>query len=204
MPQLEDGSLQGGGVQGARPGSPQVGVILGFPGRVTEELRAWRESFGDHMAEAIPAHITLVTTTETDDWDATERHVRDVASRTAPFRVSLRGTGSFRPVSPVVYVNVAEGFDECVRLHRRLQRGPLERTLPFPYHPHVTVAHDLPQEGLDLAQDALKSYSESFTVASMGLYEHDADGFWQLREELDFGTRSEVPPAGDRQRHQRH
>ena len=140
------------------------------------------------MAEVIPAHITLVTTTETHDWEAAAEHVRSVAARAEPFRVELSGTGSFRPVSPVVYLNVTDGFDECVRLHKELQQGPLERDLPFPYHPHVTVAHDVPAEQLDAAESALGSYTESFTVASMGLYEHDSEGFWQLREELRFGT----------------
>ena len=167
--------------------APLVGVILGFPDDVAAELRAWRASFGDPMAGVIPAHITLVTTTETEDWDATVSHVRRVASRQAPFRVTVAGTGSFRPVSDVVFLNVSEGFDECVQLHAQLQRGPLERELPFPYHPHVTVAHDVDSVRLDEAEEALRNYSTSFTVASMGLYEHDADGLWQLREELDFG-----------------
>jgi 2'-5' RNA ligase len=165
---------------GARDGqAPLVGVILGFPDEVADEIRGWRASFGDPMAGVIPAHITLVTTTESEDWGATVSHVRRVASQQAPFRVTISGTGSFRPVS--------EGFDECVRLHAELQRGPLQRELPFPYHPHVTVAHDVESERLDAAEEALKNYSTSFTVASMGLYEHDADGLWQLREELDFG-----------------
>ncbi|NUP75506.1 MAG: 2'-5' RNA ligase family protein [Sinomonas sp.] len=167
--------------------APLVGVILGFPEEVAAELRSWRASFGDPMAHVIPAHITLVTTTETEDWDATVSHVRRVASRQTPFEVTIAGTGSFRPVSEVVYLNVEQGFDECVRLHSELQRGPLERELPFPYHPHVTVAHDVESERLDAAEEALKNYSTSFTVASMGLYEHDAEGLWQLREELDFG-----------------
>lgn len=167
--------------------SPLVGVILVFPDDVAEELREWRASFGDPAADVVPAHITLVTTTETDDWDATIDHVRSVAARQAPFRVTIAGTGSFRPVSDVVYLNVLEGFDECVKLHSELQQGPLERDLPFPYHPHVTVAHDVDAERLDEAEFVLKNYSTSFTVASMGLYEHDADGLWQLREELDFG-----------------
>jgi 2'-5' RNA ligase len=167
--------------------SPLVGVILGFPADVAEELREWRASFGDPAAHVVPAHITLVTTTETEDWDATVDHVRSVAARQVPFRVTIAGTGSFRPVSDVVYLKVAEGFDECVKLHAELQRGPLERELPFPYHPHVTVAHDVDAERLDEAEFVLKNYSTSFTVASMGLYEHDADGLWQLREELDFG-----------------
>ncbi|GAA2200195.1 2'-5' RNA ligase family protein [Sinomonas flava] len=198
MPDFEEGT-EPDGVAPAGPTSPLVGVILGFPDRVAAELRAWRASFGDPMADLIPAHITLVTTTATDDWDAAVRHVRSVARRARPFTVGLKGTGSFRPVSPVVYLNVLDGFDQCVRLHEELQQGPLERDLPFPYHPHVTVAHDVPAERLDEAETALGSYSESFTVASMGLYEHDADGFWQLREELDFGTgaaKTEGPDAG--------
>ncbi|WP_077490345.1 2'-5' RNA ligase family protein [Sinomonas mesophila] len=187
MPELDNARTAGGAAPAAAP-APLVGVILGFPERIARELRSWRASFGDPMAEVIPAHITLVTTTETDDWDATVDHVRSVAAGAEPFRVELAGTGSFRPVSPVVYLKVTDGFDECVRLHEALQQGPLERTLPFPYHPHVTVAHDVPTEQLDAAESALHSYSESFTVASMGLYEHDAEGFWRLREELRFGA----------------
>lgn len=188
MPGFEDGTIEETPGTAGGADRPLVGVILGFPDTVAQELRAWRASFGDRMAEVIPAHITLVTTTETSDWDAAVRHVRAVAAQARPFTVRLNGTGTFRPVSPVVYVNVEEGFEECVSLHSQLQQGPLARTLPFPYHPHVTVAHDLPPERLDEAQSGLESYSAAFTVDSMGLYQHDADGFWQLREELKFGA----------------
>jgi 2'-5' RNA ligase len=165
-----------------------IGVILGFPREIAEELQRWRASFGDPLAATVPAHITLVTTTVTQDWEATCRHVRNVARRQKPFTVTIAGTGSFRPVSPVVFLKVEAGFRECVSLHRKLQSGPLQRDLPFPYHPHVTVAHDVAPECLDEAERALKNYRASFPVASMGLYEHDDNGIWQLREELDFGT----------------
>lgn len=141
------------------------------------------------MAEVIPAHITLVTTTMTQDWEATRSHVREIASQQEPFNVTIAGTGSFRPVSPVVFLNVEDGFGDCVNLHRQLQSGPLERELPFAYHPHVTVAHDVAPESLDEAETVLKDYRATFPVASMGLYEHDDNGIWQLREELDFGTK---------------
>ena len=101
--------------------------------------------------------------------------------------VTIAGTGTFRPVSPVVFLNVEDGFGDCVNLHRKLSR-PLKRELPFAYHPHVTVAHDVAPESLDEAETVLKDYRASFPVASMGLYEHDDNGIWQLREELDFGT----------------
>ena len=58
-----------------------VGVILKFPPEIAAELQRWRASFGDPMAGVIPAHITLVTTTMTQDWEATRSHVREVAAR---------------------------------------------------------------------------------------------------------------------------
>ncbi len=171
--------------------SSSVGVILGFPPDIAAELQQWRASFGDPLAGVVPAHITLVTTTPTHDWEATLAHVRDVARRQSPFMVTIAGTGSFRPVSPVVFIKVEEGFDECVELHEKLQQGPLQRDLPFAFHPHVTIAHDVSPESLDEAETVLKSYKATFPVVSMGLYEHDADGIWQLREELDFGTETD-------------
>jgi len=168
-----------------------VGVILGFPAEIAEELQRWRASFGDPLAEVVPAHITLVTTTPTSDWEATRQHVREVARCQSPFMVTIAGTGTFRPVSPVVFINVEDGFQDCVDLHNKLQRGPLERDLRFAYHPHVTIAHDVAPESLDEAETVLKNYKATFPVVSMGLYEHDADGIWQLREELDFGTETD-------------
>ncbi len=183
-PDAADAGDNGQGSEGI-----SIGVILGFPDEIAEELQRWRASFGDPMAEVIPAHITLVTTTMTQDWEATRSHVREIASQQEPFNVTIAGTGSFRPVSPVVFLNVEDGFGDCVNLHRQLQSGPLERDLPFAYHPHVTVAHDVAPESLDEAETVLKDYRATFPVASMGLYEHDDNGIWQLREELDFGTK---------------
>lgn len=176
-----------------------VGVILGFPAEIAEELQRWRASFGDPLADVVPAHITLVTTTPTRDWEATLEHVREVARQQSPFKVTIAGTGTFRPVSPVVFINVEDGFENCVDLHEKLQQGPLHRELPFAYHPHVTIAHDVAPENLDEAETVLRNYRATFPVVSMGLYEHDADGIWQLREELDFGTKTDndgARPAG--------
>ena len=158
---------------------------------IAEELQRWRASFGDPLADVVPAHITLVTTTTTRDWEGTLEHVREVARQQSPFKVTIAGTGTFRPVSPVVFINVEDGFEDCVALHGKLQQGPLHRELPFAYHPHVTIAHDVAPENLDEAETVLRNYRATFPVVSMGLYEHDANGIWQLREELDFGTQTD-------------
>ncbi|MHA7218459.1 2'-5' RNA ligase family protein [Arthrobacter sp. MDT1-48-3] len=175
-------TMAGSGVDGSC-----VGITIPIPEPLAGALESWRASFGDPMAAVVPPHITLITTTPASDWDATIDHVRAVARAQRPFEVRLRSTGSFRPVSPVVFLKLVEGFDECVELHARLQTGPLERDLDFPFHPHVTVAHDVSEAGMDAAVEELHAFEASFEVRSMGLYEHVPSGLWKLREELHFG-----------------
>lgn len=172
-----------------------VGVTILIPEPLASDLEAWRASFGDPMAAIVPPHITLITTTPASDWDETIDHIRAVAHRQRPFSVRLSSTGSFRPISPVVFLKLIEGFDECVELHARLQTGPLERDLGFPFHPHVTVAQDVSEAGMDAAVEELQSFDAAFEVRSMGLYEHEPSGLWKLREELRFGEVADGPEA---------
>ena len=76
----------------------------------------------------------------------------------------LSGTGTFRPVSDVVFVAVARGIGNCELLANDVRRGPLARSLSFPYHPHVTVAHDVPEDMLELAYSGLADLSAEFRV----------------------------------------
>lgn len=183
-PTIQAGTADGVDGRAAVPACTCVGIVIGVPEPMASELRKARASFGDPMAALIPAHITLVTTTETSDWDVAARHVRDVARRHQAFEISLRGTASFRPVSPVVYLQLNDGYDECTALHKEMQSGPLSRDLPFPYHPHVTVAHDVSEAGMDTAMLSLQDYEARFTVRTIGLYEHDATGLWKPREQV--------------------
>ncbi len=172
---------------------------MALPEPLATEITNFRRSFGDRLAAVVPAHITLVTTTPAGDWEETVRHVREVAREQRPFRVTVEGTASFRPVSPVVYLQIRDGFEECIRLHEKLQRGPLARDLAFDFHPHITVAHDIGTPGLDVAAATLKDFAAAFPVAGMGLYEHDNSGVWLLKEELSFGGTSQTRRTGRRE-----
>jgi 2'-5' RNA ligase len=99
----------------------------------------------------------------------------------------LRGTASFRPVSPVVFVPLVEGIADCERVEERIRSGPLRRELRFPYHPHVTVAHDLDEQGLDRASAALKDYEARFSVWGFTLFEQDGGGVWRPQRDFPFG-----------------
>jgi len=164
-----------------------VGVAIPIPEPYGAELQRRRESFGDPLALKIPSHITLVPPTVVDaaDLPGVLDHLAEVAGTVEGFRIRLRGTGTFRPVSPVVFVSVVEGISPCGLLQEKLRRAPLERELVFPYHPHVTVAHNLDDVTLDRAFKELAGFHAAFDADGFSLYEHGSDGVW--RPQRTFG-----------------
>ena len=120
-----------------------IGVSLAVPEPWGSRLQEFRVANGDEQGATIPTHITLVPPVEVDQQllGQVERHLDDVAATTAAYAIHLRGSGTFRPVSPVVFVNLVEGISPTEQLAKDCRRGPLELQLDFPYHPHVTVAH---------------------------------------------------------------
>ena len=97
----------------------------------------------------------------------------------AGFGVHLRGTGTFRPVSPVVFVTLVEGISQCEQLASAVRRGPLDVPLDFPYHPHVTIAHHLADDALDRAFRELADFDCTFDADQFHLYVHDEQDGWQ-------------------------
>lgn len=185
---------------GLRRGTRDIGVALGVPEPYTSQLQGWRERLGDPGAGSIPPHITLVPPTPVTPaaLAAAEEHLRAVTARHDGFTVRLRGTGSFRPVSPVVFVVVERGAHECARLAGAVRSGPLDCAVTFPYHPHVTVAHDLDAPALDAAEVALHDYEAVFRVWGVTLFERGADGVWRPQRDFPFGASpvGPVPPPG--------
>jgi 2'-5' RNA ligase len=165
---------------------PTIGVALAIPEPWASELQAYRLSVGDTTATMIPTHITLIPPVEVDEDDLAEveKHLTEVASATSAFRIHLRGTGTFRPVSPVVFVTVVEGISACEQLAVALRRGPLSVELQFPYHPHVTIAHHLADEALDLAFEELAGFESLFDAEEFHLYVHDEEKGWQPSREF--------------------
>lgn len=177
----------------AADGTVTLGVAVAVPAPFAEVLQGWRADFGDPQAAQIPAHVTLLppTPVRRDDLPAIRQHLQGAAERHDPFPMVLRGTGSFRPVSDVVFVQVAEGIAECEQIERRVRSGLLARDLAFYYHPHVTVAHDLPHEALDRASKTLADYEAAFEVTSFSGYLHEGDGVWRVDELYPLGPRDE-------------
>jgi 2'-5' RNA ligase len=160
---------------------PTIGVSIAIPSPHAEMLQAKRASFGDPLAESIPTHVTLLPPTEVegDDLSAVVKHLETVAAHGRSFPMVLRGTGTFRPISPVVFVQVSGGLADCELLEKAVRRGPLKRKLDFYYHPHVTVAHHVSEDNLDRAFTELADFECTFAVGEFHLYEHGTDGVWR-------------------------
>lgn len=173
-------------------GTVTLGVSIAVPEPYGSFLQKRREGFGDPHAHGIPTHVTLLPPTEVDasSLPAIERHLAEVAAAGRPFRMRLSGTGTFRPLSPVVYVNVVEGSASCAWLQKRVRdgSGPVARELQFPYHPHVTVAHGIAEEAMDRAFTELADYEAEWTIEGFALYEQGEDGIWRLERHFPFGT----------------
>ncbi|CAM3342551.1 2'-5' RNA ligase family protein [Stackebrandtia soli] len=167
-----------------------VGVAIPIPQPWGAELDAARAATGDPQAAHVPSHVTLLGPTEIDDerFADVESHLARCAAGHHPFDIHLRGTGTFRPVTEVVFVTVAEGISECEKLEAAVRAGPLDRELNYPYHPHVTVAQSVPEPALDAVFEELADFETRFNVGGFTLYTHDNVTAWRPRRVFRFGV----------------
>ncbi len=177
------------------PSQVRIGIAIEVPEPFATELQDARARFGDPLARAIPPHITVVGPTVVDEsvLPAVGEHLEKVVGDIPGFRVHLRGTGTFRPVSPVVFVAVAEGIAECEILEQAVRAGVLDQELRFSYHPHVTVAHEVPDGALDRAFDELAGYEAVFPVDAVWQYEHGDDGVWRPQRRFPLAGGASAP-----------
>jgi len=162
-----------------------IGVSIAIPDPHASVLRGWRRRIGDSEADNVPPHVTLLPPTEVSGVELAEieDHLAKAQHVVRAFSMKLSGTGTFRPLSPVVFVAVSAGIAECELLERAIRRGPVVRDLDFPYHPHVTVGHHVSDTELDEAFEGLRDYVAQFVVDRFILYLQDADGAWHARRE---------------------
>lgn len=169
--------------------SVTVGVSIAIPEPHGELLRDKRRLYGDVMADRIPSHITLAPPLVVDEAgiDALGEDLRELAEVFEPFRVRLLGTGTFRPISPVVFVAISEGIAQIETLAAGVLRAIGAPEPEFPFHPHVTVAHNLPDAALDVALEDLSDFRCSFDVDAIHLYVDDVDRGWVPTQHFPLG-----------------
>jgi 2'-5' RNA ligase len=177
-----------------------IGVAVNIPEPFGSELQGWRERLGDPNASRIVPHVTLVppTRVDTHSLPAIEEHLRLVATQFHAFDIRLRGSATFLPISSVVFVPLVQGIAECEQLEVRVRSGVLWREIGYAYHPHVTVAHDLPDDALYRAWTELSGYDASFPVLGFSLFEQGPDLVWRPQRDFTFGGGGLPGPTEER------
>jgi 2'-5' RNA ligase len=167
--------------------SATIGVAIAIPEPWATQLQEYRLEIGDPTALGVPTHITLIPPTVVDrDLAGVVEHLAKVAAGIGAFPVHLRGTGTFRPVSPVVFVGLVEGISQCEELAAGVRRGPLGIEIEWPYHPHVTVAHQVSEQLLDRAFADLAGFECVFEVSEFHLYVHRGAAGWVPTEKFEL------------------
>lgn len=167
----------------------RIGIAIDIPEPWGAFLTRCRAEAGDPQAVDVPAHVTLLgpTVVSTTRLPAIEEHLVAVARRHLPFTMHLRGTGTFRPITEVVFVVVAAGISECELLATAINASPdLRRDSRFPYHPHVTVAQDVAPEALDKVYQELADFSALFEVERFTLFSHRGQARWRPRRDFEL------------------
>lgn len=167
----------------------RLGVVLLVPAPWSAEIDGLRRALGDGALGRIPTHLTLVPPVNVNEDRLAEAVavLRAAAGRTRPFAVHLGPPATFLPVNPVVYLAVdGEGADEVRRLRDAVFAGPLDRSLSWPFVPHVTLADEADPDRITSALGALRDYEVDVTFDRVHLLEEGAGRTWRPIADAPF------------------
>jgi len=111
------------------------------------------------------AHISLLPPRPlSGEWRQAWAEARTTLRSRSPFEVELTGIRTF-PVTDVVYLEVGTGARELCEIHRAMNANSMAFEEPFAYHPHVTLAQDIPGRDVpgvrELAERRWREYGGS-------------------------------------------
>ena len=167
-----------------------LGVVIAVPEPWNAQITEIRQAIGDPMALSVPPHVTLMPPLAVDQGIRAEvfEHLRKVASSSKPFQLELAGSGSFEPVSPVSFLQVIKGAKHCAQLAEDIRSGPLDYSLRFPYHAHVTLAQKLPAAALQEALELGRKFSAQWMVQGFRVDRVESNGSYISTALFDFST----------------
>lgn len=159
----------------------------------------------DLRRELVPAynphaHVSVLPPRPmVDDWHIAGGQARAITEEWKPFDIELTTVQIF-PATDVVYIEVGAGTAELRKLHREMNAGPLAFDEPFAYHPHITLAQELPPDTVAQARElATRRWQEyrgprSFHADRVVFVQNTlAEGCWVDLAEYSFG--SGIPTA---------
>ena len=126
------------------------------------------------------------------EWDRASEQVRSLIGGWSPFEIELTDLRIF-PVTQVLYLDVGAGASELRKMNTAMNTDGLQFQEPFEYHPHITLAQDVPHSevpGLDrLARQRWSEYrgNRTFRAERAVFVQNTMDNLWIDLAEYSFG-----------------
>lgn len=176
----------------------RLGAVLLLPGPVAAEVDGLRRALGDPALGRIPAHLTLVPPVNVRD-DAMPDALavlRDAAASAEPLHLKLGPAVTFMPVNPVLYLDVAGDLAPLRALRDKVFSPPLERTLTWPFVPHVTICDEADPTRIEAALVALADFRVEVDIDRVHLLKQGEGRVWAPIADAPFGPRRVVGRGG--------
>lgn len=158
-------------------------VILPLSGSLARAVRDARSASLPPGIE-VPTHITVLPPwrASAGEINALLTHTATVGETCSPFEVSSGEIGTFEPISPVVYLDIARGRESIFRLHRQLKAGVPGADFRFPFVPHITLAQIDDDAQLDAVREHMADFSGSSLVTDMCVVTGPSLEHWSEQE----------------------
>ncbi len=142
-----------------------VAYVRNAVGESVESLR--RELHPD--LPHLPAHLTILPPRRLRGSEIMALEtLEDICSQVEPFEVTLGDVETFVPVTPTVFIRVAQGAYRMRELHDRLNTQELAAQEEWPYMPHLTIvkisSEELAQQAYTIARDRWAQFGGSRTI----------------------------------------
>jgi 2'-5' RNA ligase len=102
-------------------------------------------------------------------WQVASGEAEALTGAWAPFEIELTEVAVF-PVTGVVYIELGGGGGELRRMHAAMNATALAFQEPFPYHPHITLAQEMPLDNVagvrELAARRWRDYAGKHTFCA--------------------------------------
>jgi len=164
-------------------------VVALLPQPVAFHVQAWRRALREPTRDAVAPHVTLVPpqSVPAEEVPAAAALLERATAAAVPGVMTLDGAGTFLPASPVAFLAVGEGAATLAGLEAALRAPPLDRRT-HPFHPHVTVAQELPPAEIGQAARDLAGFRASFPLREVALMQQGADRVWRPLRRVAVGA----------------
>jgi 2'-5' RNA ligase len=181
------------GMQGCLPAGERLDVfalVIYIPEPLGQFLDDLRRELVPHYNPH--AHVSVLPPRSLAvGWRTASEHAREVTGAWPAFEVELTNIRIF-PVTDVIYIEVGRGASELCRMHSTMNQTSLAFDEPFPYHPHVTLAQEIPHDDVPAVHElAIRRWTEFqgdryFRADRAVFVQNTLSGCWKDLAEYSF------------------